>query len=725
MVTILLYDENTPSRRKLDHYLTERGYRVVVAKSYDSARLRIRKQVDLIVVNAPRISEGVLNRCERLKRLPECRERKIPLILLYEPTSEEERDLLFCSRGIDRVLRKPFKLAELAATIADLLLELSNSGARKTESDGIRKIPLAGTLRQVSFGELLTVCVYQKLTGSLTLSKKEDFKRIHFQEGRIITVRSSFNRQESLGTILVRQGKLTPRLNELSLKKAKKRGCTQGEILIELGWVSPHELYEGLVEQARTRIVTLFSWKEAGYEIEEGAQEIPTDFPVLDLDLMQIVRQGVETYSLDRLKRYFSKHCDKRLRILPKSRIPFDKNLLKRPEKILVSYIAAEHTLNELLSLSEIDLTQTLRLVLLLLTIGKAAFESEVYLDVVLERKRGKEEGLPPRPMSDRPEGKPPARAAPTPKGRSSEGEATGVPSHPEGKATAGGARGEGAAVQHALLDLLVQSGRLDARSADQLRRQIEKIAYHQIEKVLLETGVVSSDEFRRHAEAVSSKRKAHGAPPPSGRDFPVASQEASMEEEVAAPEEEILAALTSGGAVPPPEPDEEEEVTATGEELGAPEEVVLAAISAKPPTSPSLEESNLHIDKVLLVEISTQEGLEHLERGEYDRALEAFAHAIRFQPDDPLLTAHYAWAKFKGARLLDRKGREAARREGRRLLEETIERHPETAQAYLYLGMMTLGEGETERARRYLEMALRCDPDCAKAREILEHLAV
>ncbi|RME42930.1 MAG: DUF4388 domain-containing protein, partial [Deltaproteobacteria bacterium] len=486
-------------------------------------RLRTTPEIDLVVVNSFRFSDEVLAECEALKALPSVREKSIPLILLYDPrTAGETPEFTFHARGIDRVIHKPFKMADLGAVIADLHPDMPNAAREMPDSGRVRKIPLAGSLGEITFGELLTICIHQKLTGTVTVAQGEAFKKIHFEAGQISSISSSFIEAEALGTLLTEKGKITPQLNKLSLKKMKERQCRQGEMLIEMGCITPHELYEGLLYQAKVKLVSLFTWESADYEIEKGGTSQPTDFPLLDLDLILILKEGLQTYTLKRLQRYFAKHYQKRLRLLSSPRIPLEKYPLTRPEKILLSYVNGEHTVSELLTLSEIDLEKTLRLILLLIVVGRVAFEDRAYTHIVLaEEKPPKEVSLASRRQSSRAD----REAAPLRSWKGtlrrtpyphllvhlhftkqtgalrlfpSEGSERGLPGGGTEEWTIYFQNGMPVKVvfpyipELTLLNLLVKQGKIDEATADLVREQIEHFTNYQVGEMLIAMGYIT-----------------------------------------------------------------------------------------------------------------------------------------------------------------------------------------------------------------------------------------
>jgi hypothetical protein len=163
---------------------------------------------------------------------------------------------------------------------------------------------LTGTLRTITFPDLLQLLSGGRKTGTLTLRNGEHVKQIFFKDGEIISS-SSDDPAEYLGQFLLSQG----RISEDQLKKAldiqAKTGVLIGKILVMVGAVSENDLNAMLTRKAEETIFGLFLWDEGTFSFEEGvlpAQQMIT----LSLRVQDILLEGVKAYDdLQRIRKEF------------------------------------------------------------------------------------------------------------------------------------------------------------------------------------------------------------------------------------------------------------------------------------------------------------------------------------------------------------------------------------------------------------------------------------
>ncbi|HEX3694832.1 MAG TPA: DUF4388 domain-containing protein [Polyangia bacterium] len=133
---------------------------------------------------------------------------------------------------------------------------------------------LRGTLRRTSFAHLLQKLYAQRASGSLLLRRQETKKIVGFQGGYLLSVRSNVL-AECLGQILVSQKLITEQALASSVARMQREKRRQGEILVELGALSPYNLQRALVEQIEAKLFEIFSWRDGNFMFKEGT--LPAD----------------------------------------------------------------------------------------------------------------------------------------------------------------------------------------------------------------------------------------------------------------------------------------------------------------------------------------------------------------------------------------------------------------------------------------------------------------
>lgn len=147
-----------------------------------------------------------------------------------------------------------------------------------------------GRLDSIWAPDLLTFINMIKKTGVLELRNGTLTKRIFWEKGELIFANSS-DPSESLGSFLIRHGKIT---KELSLKAGlqitpEKR---QGRILIEMGTITPKDLWWAVKNQVLDIVYSVFSWKNGIFSFFE--MESPHEEKIkLSTSTTNIIMEGI------------------------------------------------------------------------------------------------------------------------------------------------------------------------------------------------------------------------------------------------------------------------------------------------------------------------------------------------------------------------------------------------------------------------------------------------
>ena len=147
---------------------------------------------------------------------------------------------------------------------------------------------LSGRLEDVALTDLLQNLLSSKATGVLTLQHNKREKSVYIKDGNIVFASSNLP-EDRVGNILVHAGKLTPEQVEAALKF---KGATRkkfGAIVVELGFLTPKELFDGLKLQVKEIIYSLFRWEEGAYHFTPG--DLPRQTIPLVLDPAQIISE--------------------------------------------------------------------------------------------------------------------------------------------------------------------------------------------------------------------------------------------------------------------------------------------------------------------------------------------------------------------------------------------------------------------------------------------------
>jgi DNA-binding response OmpR family regulator/tetratricopeptide (TPR) repeat protein len=132
-----------------------------------------------------------------------------------------------------------------------------------------KKAAFAGTLKRTPFPRLLQRLYTERATGSLLLLKDPTKKIVAFAGGYPVSVRSNVA-NETLGQILLEKRLITAEALSESVARMLKEKRQQGQILIEMGALSPFNLEQALVDQLEAKLFEIFSWGDAKFMFKAG-----------------------------------------------------------------------------------------------------------------------------------------------------------------------------------------------------------------------------------------------------------------------------------------------------------------------------------------------------------------------------------------------------------------------------------------------------------------------
>jgi DNA-binding response OmpR family regulator/tetratricopeptide (TPR) repeat protein len=128
---------------------------------------------------------------------------------------------------------------------------------------------LQGTLKRTPFARLLQRLYAKRATGSLLLLHEATKKIVIFVEGYPVSVRSNVL-GETLGRILLEQRLISSEVLAESVGRMQKEKRHQGEILVEMGALSPFNLDRALVEQVEAKLFEVFAWDDGKFMFKAG-----------------------------------------------------------------------------------------------------------------------------------------------------------------------------------------------------------------------------------------------------------------------------------------------------------------------------------------------------------------------------------------------------------------------------------------------------------------------
>lgn len=149
-----------------------------------------------------------------------------------------------------------------------------------------------GNLQEMSFARLLVDLKANNATGTLIVRAPAFTKTVYFKNGGAVFASSTLE-DDRLGEMLVKAGRITMRQYEHSVEILKSTGKRQGAILVDLGYITPKDLFWGVKFQVKEIITSLFLLGDGTFEFRDGEQ--PSEEVItLKISTENLVYEGVK-----------------------------------------------------------------------------------------------------------------------------------------------------------------------------------------------------------------------------------------------------------------------------------------------------------------------------------------------------------------------------------------------------------------------------------------------
>lgn len=152
---------------------------------------------------------------------------------------------------------------------------------------------LKGSLQTVSLYGIIQLLCNEHKTGILRVFKDKEEYQIFYLEGSIIYAIKS-KKEARLGTLLIRDGRITEENLETCLGLARERRQAIGRILIDEGYLTLKDLEKYMYKQVEEIIYNLFLWPEGEFQYRDTR---------LNLSWMVVVRLNTLELLMDAFRR--------------------------------------------------------------------------------------------------------------------------------------------------------------------------------------------------------------------------------------------------------------------------------------------------------------------------------------------------------------------------------------------------------------------------------------
>lgn len=233
---------------------------------------------------------------------------------------------------------------------------------------------LSGKLSEIKLPTLLMSLHRDGETGVLSLADGHFKRNLYVKEGKVVFATST-NPDDRLGECLLRRGLITvPQYLEST--RALSQGRRQGQVLVDMGALTPESLVEGVTQQLYDIVFSLFELREGTYQLKLAAFS-SVEMITLSVEIPFVVFRG-----MDRLTSWgpiFAAMGDPATRLRHAADMPaFVPHLELTPDQEHVLGLCRHGmAISSILDASYFSHFQTYRLLWILLTMGIIEREAE------------------------------------------------------------------------------------------------------------------------------------------------------------------------------------------------------------------------------------------------------------------------------------------------------------------------------------------------------------
>jgi hypothetical protein len=206
----------------------------------------------------------------------------------------------------------PAETVQLLQAGPGLLLLGRSGGAGGFAVPWDRDLVLYADVRALALADLLRLLHESRKSGYLCFTHRDHVKSVYLHQGEVVFA-SSNQRVDRLGECLLRAGAI----NLEQLREAERRFEGEGrfgKVLVERGFLTPRELWNGVKYQVEEIVRSLFAYTAGTLHFWDGEVQ-PDNVVRLSLPTERLVREGLQRR--DELIRFLAVLEDPRVRLVP------------------------------------------------------------------------------------------------------------------------------------------------------------------------------------------------------------------------------------------------------------------------------------------------------------------------------------------------------------------------------------------------------------------------
>ncbi|HYK41372.1 MAG TPA: DUF4388 domain-containing protein [Thermoanaerobaculia bacterium] len=154
-----------------------------------------------------------------------------------------------------------------------------------------KKFEYRGDLAVTPLAEILATIHRYRVPGVVTASRDGRVRRIYLDDGLVVFAASN-EREMSLPAWLLRRGWLKPEAALEAEERRSREGIKIGQALLQLGFVTPERLNEGVGGQIREILWGAFDWDSGDVLFEIGGKRAG-ELVRIDAPIPEVILEGI------------------------------------------------------------------------------------------------------------------------------------------------------------------------------------------------------------------------------------------------------------------------------------------------------------------------------------------------------------------------------------------------------------------------------------------------
>jgi hypothetical protein len=150
---------------------------------------------------------------------------------------------------------------------------------------------LQGDLSKIQLPDVLSFVAMIRESGKLVVRHAQLERTIHWNDGEIVFASSTSN-EHSLGQFLLRNGKITQEQYDESKRRVTPT-LRHGKLLVQMGAISPKDLWWGVKNQVLEIIYSLVGWKQGEFAFYDSDEELAHERIMLQINTASVIMEGI------------------------------------------------------------------------------------------------------------------------------------------------------------------------------------------------------------------------------------------------------------------------------------------------------------------------------------------------------------------------------------------------------------------------------------------------